>query len=254
MAVETLQVPGLKPPDPSWELWWVRAGGETVVRLHGDDRVTVRDPDGGQPAELTVLAPDGREDPGALGITRGLRLFGPDSPPGASQAFLAEREATLVVRAPAGRIVDGDPPASDLVVEVRRATPRPLVDVELPAPLAEPRLDFRVDRASALAYEVRKGEYIQVLDVQGRQCSDFLAFNAGKLQRGLERGLDATTTRTIMGNAYPMPGLHGKFYDIDQDPLVEVVRDTVGRHDTFGLACTSKYYEDAGYFGHINCT
>ncbi len=32
------------------------------------------------------------------------------------------------------------------------------------------------------------------------------------------------------------------------------MRDTVGRHDTFGLACTSKYYEDAGYFGHINCT
>ena len=137
---------------------------------------------------------------------------------------------------------------------MRRATPRTLAEVELPAPLAEPRLDFRVDRATALAYEVRKGEYIQVLDVQGRQCSDFLAFNAGKLERGLERGLDATTTRTIMGNAYPMPGLHGKFYDVDQDPLVEVVRDTVGRHDTFGLACTSKYYEDAGYFGHINCT
>ena len=101
---------------------------------------------------------------------------------------------------------------------------------------------------------MRKGEYIQVLDVQGRQCSDFLAFHADKLQRGLERGLDATTTRTLMGNAYPMPGLHGKFYDADMDPLVEVVRDTVGRHDTFGLACTSKYYEDAGYFGHINCT
>ena len=101
---------------------------------------------------------------------------------------------------------------------------------------------------------MRKGEYIQVLDVQGRQCSDFLAFHAGKLQRGLERGLDATTTRTLMGNAYPMPGLHGKFYDVDMDPLVEVVRDTVGRHDTFGLACTSKYYEDAGYFGHVNCT
>jgi hypothetical protein len=106
-----------------------------------------------QPAELTVLAPDGREDPGALGITRGLRLFGPDSPPGASQAFLAEREATLKVAAPAGRIVDGDPPGSDLIIEVRRATPRPLVDVELPAPLAEPRLDFRVDRASGAFLE-----------------------------------------------------------------------------------------------------
>jgi aminomethyltransferase len=57
-----------------------------------------------------------------------------------------------------------------------------------------------------------------------------------------------------MGNAYPNPGLHGKFYDQDQEPLVEVVRDTVGRHDTFALACYAKYYEDMGYFGHVNCT
>jgi aminomethyltransferase len=278
MAVETLVVPGLKPPDPTWELYWVRAGGATVVPLEGDDRITVRDPEGAQPAEVTVLTPEGREDPGALGlhadapatVLRGaerflrelsappdahaLRLFGPASPPGAQQSFLAERPAVVVVGAPAGRIVDGDPPASDLVVEVRRATPRTHEAPELPPPLAEPRLDFRVDRASALAYEVRKGEYVQVMDVQGRQCSDFLAFHHGKLERGVERGLDSTTTRTLMGNAYPMPGLHGKFYDADMDPLVEVVRDTVGRHDTFGLACTSKYYEDAGYFGHINCT
>ena len=57
-----------------------------------------------------------------------------------------------------------------------------------------------------------------------------------------------------MGNAYPTPGLQGKFYDVDMDPLVEVVRDTVGRHDTFALACTPKYYEDMGYPGHISCT
>jgi aminomethyltransferase len=38
------------------------------------------------------------------------------------------------------------------------------------------------------------------------------------------------------------------------DPLVEVVHDTVGRHDTFALACQAKYYEDLGYPGHINCT
>ena len=57
-----------------------------------------------------------------------------------------------------------------------------------------------------------------------------------------------------MGNAYPTPGLQGKFYDADMVPLVEVVRDTVGRHDTFALACTAKYYEDMGYPGHTNCS
>src|SRR5207237_1098978 len=93
-----------------------------------------------------------------------------------------------------------------------------------------------------------------VIDVKGRQCSDLLAFHWGKLQDGSERGLDSTTTHSLMGNAYPQPGLYGKFYDQDQEPLVEVVRDTVGRHDTFGLACYAKYYEDIGYFGHVNCT
>jgi aminomethyltransferase len=287
MATETGSRPlvaGLKPVDPSFESWWVRPGSATVVELRGDDRVTVIDPDGGQPAEVTVLSPDGRDDPGALGVTadapasvlraggddgflaalharglrphdaRALRLFGPDGPPGASQAFLAQRDAVVIVAAPGGRLVDGDPPASALVVEIRRAAPRPAVDLELPPPLAEPRLDFRVDLASALAYEVREGEYIQVIDVKGRQCSDFLAFNRGKLERGVERGLDGVTTRTLMGNAYPSPGLQGKFYDVDMDPLVEVVRDTVGRHDTFALACTPKYYEDMGYPGHISCT
>jgi aminomethyltransferase len=281
-------VSGLRPIDRSFETWWVRPGSATVVELHGGDRVTVIDPDGGQPAELTVLSPDGRDDPGALGVSadapatvlrglvanggddgflgrlheRGLRpydamalrLFGPDGPPGASQAFACERDALVVVAAPGGRLVDGDPPASALVVEVKRDTPRAEGEAELPEPLAEPRLDFRVDRASALSYEVREGEYIQVIDVRGRQCSDFLAFHRQKLENGLERGMDGVTTRTLMGAAYPLPGLYSKFFDVDMDPLVQVVRDTVGRHDTFGLACTRRYYEDMGYPGHVNCT
>ena len=52
-----------------------------------------------------------------------------------------------------------------------------------------------------------------------------------------------------MGAAVPAPGLYSKFFDVDMDPLVEVVRDTVGRHDMFALACQPKYYEDLGYPG-----
>ena len=281
-------VSGLRPIDRSFETWWVRPGSATVVELRGGDRVTVIDPEGGQPAELTVLSPEGRDDAAALGAradapatvlrelvasgaddgflgilhARGLRphdamallLFGHEGAPGASQAFACERDALLVVAAPSGRLVDGDPPASALVIEVKRDAPRSEAEAELPAPLADPRLDFRVDRASALSYEVREGEYIQVIDVRGRQCSDFLAFHKHKLENGLERGMDGVTTRTLMGAAYPQPGLFGKFFDVDMDPLVQVVRDTVGRHDTFGLACTARYYEDMGYPGHVNCS
>jgi aminomethyltransferase len=279
---------GLKPEDPFLETYLVRPCGSTVLALGADERITVIDRDGGQVAEVTVLDAAGRDDAAAFAATadapatvvrsalaatdgsllahelasRGLdpseakaiRLFGESSPPGASQAFRADRTVTVVVAAPGGRIVDGAQPPSELLVEVRRAAPRRYQQEELPPPLAEPRLDVRVDAATALAYEVRSGEFIQVIDVEGKQCSDFLAFHHAKLERGLERGLDATTTRSLMGRAYPQPGLQGKFYDVDQDPLIEVVRDTVGRHDTFGLACTAKYYEDRGYPGHVNCS
>ena len=274
-------ISGLRPVDRSFESWWVRPGSATAVEVRAGDRVTVRDPDGGQPAELTAI-PDILGTPqdapatvlrnlllsgdgdgfvrslSAKGVrpdeARAARLFGPESAPGSSESFDVDRDATLVVAAPGGRLVDGDPPASALVIEIKRHSPRKPSEVPLPEPLAEPRLDFRVDRASALAYEVREGEFIQVIDVQGRQCSDFLAFHRAKLDKGLERGMDGVTTRTLMGAAYPVPGLYSKFFDVDMDPLVQVVRDTVGRHDTFGLACHRRYYEDMGYPGHVNCT
>jgi glycine cleavage system T protein (aminomethyltransferase) len=290
MAVDaSIYLPGgLLPEDPFVETYLVRPGGATVFDLGPDERLTVIDRDGAQTAEVTALAPDGRDGAAALGTradapatvlrdalraangslllaelaargldpedARAIRLFGETSPVGASQTFLAERPVTVVVAAPAGRLVDGAPPPSDLLVEVRRTAARRYDQVELPPPLAEPRLDFRVDKATARSYEVHAGEYIQVIDVEGKQCSDFLAFHRAKLEDGVERGLDSTVTRTLMGNAYPVPGLQGKFYDVDMDPLVEVVRDTVGRHDTFALACTAKYYEDMGYPGHVNCT
>jgi aminomethyltransferase len=242
-----LLVGGLLAPDPALEIYRVTPDGATQIALAGEDRLRIIDRHGGQTAELS----GGLE---ALGLEGDARLFGPDSAAGSDVELTADRDTRLTVKAPGGRIVDGEQPATELLIEIRRATPRARAEVELPAPLAEPRLDFRVDKASALSYEVREGEYIQIIDVRGKQCSDFLAFGARKLQQGLERGLDATVTRTLMGNAYPQPGLQGKFYDLDMQPLVEVVRDTVGRHDTFALACQAKYYEDLGYPGHINCT
>jgi aminomethyltransferase len=284
----TSKISGLKPVDRSFESWWVRPGSATVVEVRAGDRVTVIDPDGGQVAELTALSPEGGDDLAALGTAadapatvlaglaqnggndgflgtlharglrphdaRALRLFGANGRAGASQAFECERDVLLVAAAPGGRLVDGDPPSSALIVEVKRAEPREDVELELPAPLADPRLDFRVDKASALAYEVKAGEFIQIIDVKGKQCSDFLAFHEHKLQEGVERGIDGVTTRTLMASAVPAPGLFSKYYDMDMDPLVELVRDTVGRHDMFALACQAKYYEDMGYPGHINCT
>jgi aminomethyltransferase len=252
MSTALLLPGGLLAPDPALETYRVAPGGATEVELAGDDRIRIIDRHGGQVADVSgdLDAVGLKEDPRSSTA----RLFARDSRPGEKVELTADRDTRLMVAAPGGRIVDGDAPATELLLEVRRAIPRTREEIELPPPLGEARLDFRIDAATASSYEVRAGEYIQVIDVRGKQCSDFLAFQAEKLQSGLERGLDATVTRTLMGNAYPQPGLYGKFYDLDMEPLIEVVRDTVGRHDTFALACQAKYYEDLGYPGHVNCT
>jgi aminomethyltransferase len=293
MGRPRLILPGLLPADPALERYRVHPGAVTAVELDPGDMLTVIDEEGRQRGELTVLA-GGGEDYRALGTepdtvatvlramaeldglgvagtvavtgslaergldpsqARAVALFGEWSPAGTRAEFAARRHLTAVVAAPGGPMsVTADNPPSDLVLEVRRVSPRRPEQRPLPPPLADPVLDLRVDMATARSYEVKAGQYIQVIDVEGRQCSDFLAFCARQLIDGTERGLDATTTRNLTGNAYPQPGLFGKFFDQDMRPLVEVVRDTVGRHDTFALACNAKYYEDMGYPGHLNCT
>ena len=283
--------PGLALDLPGLERYRAKGGGAIVVEARAGDRITVADPEGRQPGELSVFAPDGAADPGALGaegqgpsealaailssgsesaqgVLAGLRrrgvdpgraraigLFAPDSPPGEQAEFTVQRDAVLVLAAPGDAMTpEAQTPPTDLSLTIQRSRLPTPEERPLPDPLAEPRLDFRIDRCTARSYLVRAGEYIQVIDVAGRECSDFLAFNRAQLDKGIERGLDATTTRTLMAAGYPGPGLHSKFYDQDMQPLVEVVRDTVGRHDTFALACTAKYYDDMGYPGHVNCS
>ena len=118
----------------------------------------------------------------------------------------------------------------------------------------DPIEEIFIKRYTAMAYEVQEGDFIQVIDIFGRQCSDFMAFDAEKLHKGQELAIDTTNSRYLMGSAFPLPGLHSKYYDENQFPMLEVYRDTVGRHDTFGTACTSKFYDDLGYFGHPNCS
>ena len=100
-------------------------------------------------------------------------------------------------------------------------------------PLADPLTDLNIQPGTARAYVVKKGQYIQIMDVQGRECSDFQVFDLRALDKGVERDICPTTTRSLMGAAYPGPGLYSKYFSIDHQPLVETVVDTVGAGDAF---------------------
>jgi aminomethyltransferase len=171
------------------------------------------------------------------------------SAPGRRVDIELSEDAECLLLAPGRPMApDEQAPATMLQVILPRHDPGP------PPPLATPKLDLRVAAATACAYRVAAGDYIQIIDLAGRQCSDFIAFDAAALAEGREWGIDPTATRTLMGQAMPAPGLHAKYVDARMLPLVEIIRDTVGRHDAFMLACTPKYYADMGYPGHANCT
>jgi aminomethyltransferase len=276
---------------PDTERYLLAAGGTLVLALEVGEELELHLKDGGQCVELVALDAAGADALAALGLRaavapvgihralaqrseasqrvlaglarRGLTLgaaraaqvFTPDAPAASRASFTATRDVTLVLGAPARQMLvwEQNPP-SDVTVFIRRNAARRPGIFRLPEPLATPRLDLTIDIASAISFEVHAGEYIQIIDIAGRQCSDFLAFRRRALDRGELRGLDATTTRSMTGKAYPNPGLFSKFFDADRLAMVEVLHDTVGRHDTFNLACTPRYYEDMGYFGHANCS
>ena len=283
--------PGIPTLAPGEERYTVPGGGAIAVPIHAGDRVRVVDVEGMQLCEMvaadamgsidaSIIGARGDSDAGGLkrvlsgnnesarsvraGIERrgvdlaaagAVTLFGGESRPGDTSEFTVSRDGVLIVGAPGGAMAaDSQATATPLRLHIWRSHLRPLNETILPEPLADPLQDIRINRATARAYFVRAGEYIQIIDVAGRQCTDFQCFAARKLEKGVEHPLDVTTTRSLMGQSYPHPGLRSKAFDQEMEALVEEVRDTVGRHDAFGLACNARYYDDQGYPGHVNCT
>ncbi|MFA3919876.1 DUF1989 domain-containing protein [Ruegeria hyattellae] len=124
----------------------------------------------------------------------------------------------------------------------------------LPDPLGDVRDEFTVTRGTGTSYELKQGEILQIIDVEGQQCSDFVAIRADRLDNGEEWLIDSTATRSMVRRAYPGPGMLDKFFDSEMRPILNVVQDTCGRHDTYGLACTARGYAERGFPGHINCS
>ncbi len=284
--------PGLNVLPANTERYLVKGGGSTALSLAAGDELELVNPEGLQPGEISVFDSNGRSDSGLIGArhdgnseglkqiiesgagsagllqaaladkgisleqARSTRVFADRSPAGDSVRFTAQQDITCIVAAPGGDMrADRQDTSTDLVAFVHRqpGAERESI-IRLPDPLADPLADVRIAARTAYAYEVKAGDYIQIIDVEGRECSDLQCFDAPMLEKGVERCLDATGTRHVVGAAYPAPGLYSKFYDQNFEAMLEVVQDTCGRHDSFGTACTAKYYDDMGYPGHVNCS
>ena len=83
-------------------------------------------------------------------------------------------------------------------------------------------------------HEVRKGETLRIVDLEGNQSADTLFFNADD---PTER-YSASDTIREQGNLYLTQGtvLLSDFCR----PMLTITGDTVGRHDTLGGACSTE--------------
>ena len=288
LTSNAIKNPGLRTLPPGVERYHVQGGGINILEIFPEDKIEIINDEGKQICEIIVFNAKGKGDLSILSLkensngdylkkainqdrkilqllkkkklelnkSKSSIVFSEDCPMG-EKINLKSKDACIVMLASPGMAMDvhNQNPPSSLTIFLHRAKfELKKEQYVLPEPLYDPVSEKFIKRMTAETYDVKKGDYIQIIDTSGRQCSDFLAFDKKKLDKGIEDIIDPTATRTFMGSAYPMPGLFSKFFDANHDPVIEVVRDTVGRHDTFNYACTAKYYEDMGYFGHINCS
>lgn len=261
-------------------------GKTRILLLEAGDQLTVVNVEGNQQAEILALNEQGLCALESLGLSNNtpnntlhqslsthtdcpdafktliqqlnplpssVNLWDEALPAGYRLTLIASDKMWIVLSIPDCKTpVDSQARSSELELILTRLDAQALPT--LPSPLGEVVNEFTLHPGTARAYPVKAGEYIQVIDVAGRQCSDFVAFDFTALNQGQCVELDPTVTRTLNGHAYPGPGLFSKFFDQQMQPMLEVIQDTVGRHDSFALACTARYYESMGYMGHDNCS
>jgi len=83
-------------------------------------------------------------------------------------------------------------------------------------------------------YEIQKGRYFRIVDLHGNQAVDTLFYNA----RDYSERYSAQDTIQQQRNIYLTTGT--KLTSTCGRPLLTIVADTCGRHDTLGGACANE--------------
>ncbi|MBV8652725.1 MAG: urea carboxylase-associated family protein [Alphaproteobacteria bacterium] len=81
---------------------------------------------------------------------------------------------------------------------------------------------------------VKQGQVLRIVDLEGNQAVDTLFFSAAD---PAER-YSAVDTMRAQGNIYL--GAGSRLISTEGAPMLEIVADTVGRHDTLGGACAAE--------------
>ncbi len=86
---------------------------------------------------------------------------------------------------------------------------------------------------SSVAFEMKKGQHLKIIDLQGEQVSDFICFNPNDTREYLSSGRTIDYAETIfLTKGHP-------FYSNRSNVMFTMVEDSVGRHDFLLTPCSS---------------
>ena len=111
----------------------------------------------------------------------------------------------------------------------------------------------RIAPRSGVAFPLRKGEILRVIDPEGGQVSDLLAFMADDVAEALSNGRTFDYEETIR------LGTGNRLWSNRSTPMLEIVADTAGCHDFLLTPCSEAtfrhFYKDKpvhrGCFGNL---
>ena len=109
-------------------------------------------------------------------------------------------------------------------------------------------VDVIIPAREGRVFEMRTGQRMKIIDVQGQQVADFIAFNL----QNLDEFLSACHTRGMLGSFRPQRGR--PLYTNLRNPIFLLEEDTVGVHDMLFAPCDRKRYAlDYADHNHPGC-
>jgi uncharacterized protein YcgI (DUF1989 family) len=108
---------------------------------------------------------------------------------------------------------------------------------------------IQIPAGTGRAVTVQAGQTLRIVNVEGKQVADFVAYSAGDLTESLS----TVHTLVSLGRLFPTTG--DRLRSNRRTPMVEIVRDDTGRHDMLIAACDPWRYEyDFNVKGHRSCS
>ena len=107
---------------------------------------------------------------------------------------------------------------------------------------------LRIGARTGRAFEIVAGQLLRVVDVEGGQVADLVAFASGDPGEWLSNGRSFHYNESIYMVAA------STLYSNQSNPMLTILEDSVGRHDFLYTPCSAEVFErNYGLKGHPNC-